>query len=325
MPDAPRQRRGARGGDEAPRAPLRVGVELGRALQRAGGGRVATPPRGVVGGAGQRLGRPVVGGRGRGGTVPRAPVGVGVAVEGGGQGLVGRPALGEAGRAVDSRAQERMAEAHPRTIGRQQPGALDRIERVGPDADALGGAQQRPHLAAVVGRREQEHPSRVVGQRRHAGHEGLLDALVERQVEPQRGAAGQLVVGEGGGQLEQGERVAARDADELLAHDRGQGAVEERRRFGAAQPREPQLGQPRRLEMPRVALARADEHADRIGLQAAGDEDERVGRRPVEPVRVVDDAQQRLLVGRRGEQAQDGHRHQEAVLDAVGRQPEGAP
>ncbi len=34
---------------------------------------------------------------------------------------------------------------------------------------------------------------------------------------------------------------------------------------------------------------------------------------------------QRLRIGRRGQQAQDGHRDQEAVLDAVGGQPEGAP
>ena len=97
------------------------------------------------------------------------------------------------------------------------------------------------------------------------------------------------------------------------------------RGVGVAQPGEPQLGQPVRVELPRVALARPDEHRDRIGLQAPGDEHERLGRRAVEPVRVVDDAQQRLRVGRRREQARDRHRDEEAVLHALGRQPEGAP
>ena len=162
MPDAPGQRRGAGRGHEAPRAPLRIGVELRRALERAGGGRVAAAARGVVGGAGQRLGRLVVRRRGGGGAVPRAPVGVGLVVEHGGERLVRRAALGEAGGVVDGRAQQRMAEAQPRSLGGQQAGALDGVEGVGPDADALRGAQQRPDLAAVVGRREQEHPPRVV-------------------------------------------------------------------------------------------------------------------------------------------------------------------
>ena len=79
------------------------------------------------------------------------------------------------------------------------------------------------------------------------------------------------------------------------------------------------------LEGACVGLARADEHGDRIGLQAPGDEHERVGRRAIEPMRIVDDAQQRLRVGGGGEQPQHGDGDEEAVLDAVGGQPEGAP
>ena len=58
------------------------------------------------------------------------------------------------------------------------------------------------------------------------------------------------------GQLEQGERVAAGGAHEVLAHDRGQRAVEQRAGVGAAQPGEPQLGQPVRIEA-RVRRPRA--------------------------------------------------------------------
>ena len=79
-----------------------------------------------------------------------------------------------------------------------------------------------------------------------------------------------------------------------------------------------------RVELARVALARPDQHGDRIGLQAPRDEHERFGRRAVEPVRVVDDAQQRLRLGRRGEQAEHRHRDEEAILHALGRQPERA-
>ena len=143
-------------------AALRIGIELGGALQRAGGGRVPAAARGVVGGQGQRLGRLVVGGGGGGGAVPRAPVDVGVVVEHGGQGLVRRAPLGEARGAVDRRAHQRMAEAQPRALGGQQAGALGDVEGVGPEAEPLGGPQQRPDVAAVVGRRQHEQPPRVV-------------------------------------------------------------------------------------------------------------------------------------------------------------------
>ena len=79
-----------------------------------------------------------------------------------------------------------------------------------------------------------------------------------------------------------------------------------------------------RVELARVVVARPDEHGDRVGLQPPRHEHERLGRRAVEPVGVVDDAQQRPLVGGGGEQAQHGDRDQEAVLDPLGRQPEGA-
>ena len=196
-----------------------------------------------------------------------------------------------------------MAEAQPRALGRQQAGALDGVERRrAPTPTPLGGAQQRPDLAAVVGRREQEHPSRVVGERRRTrAMKARSMPLVQRQVEAQRRAAGALVVGEGAGQLEQGERVAAGDADELVAHDRGQAAVD-----GSGAGSSAPLSPPSRssgspcASNERASPSRAPMSTrDRVGLQPAGDEDERVGRRAVEPVGVVDDAQQRLLLGRR--------------------------
>ena len=189
MAEAPGQRRGDGGRHQALGAALGIGIELRRALQRAGGGRVPAAARGVVGGEDQRLGRLVVGGGGGGGAVPRAPVDVGLVVEHGGERLVRRTALGEARGAVDRRAHERMAEAQPRAIGGQQAGALGDVEGVGPEAQTLGGPQQRPDVAAVVGCRQHEQAARVVPERLDADHEGALDALVERQVQAQWRAA----------------------------------------------------------------------------------------------------------------------------------------
>jgi hypothetical protein len=279
----------------------------------------------VVGGAGQLVCRLVVRSRGGGGAVPRPPIGVRVVVERGGQRLVGRAPLGEPRSVVDGRAQQRMAEAQSRAVGGKEARALGGVERVGGHAEVLGRAQQRPHVAAVVDRGEKQELPCVLGERFDARHERPLDALVERQVDAQPRATAALVLGQHTGQLEQGERIAAGGADELLAHDRGQRAVEQGGGVGIAQSGEPQLRQPMRVELPCIVLARCDEHRNRIGLQTPRHEDERVGRRAVQPVRVVDHAQQRLRVRGRREQAEDGHRDDEAVLHAVGRQPERAP
>ena len=48
-----------------------------------------------------------------------------------------------------------------------------------------------------------------------------------------------------------------------------------------------------------------------LGEQAAGDEPENLRRALIEPLRVVDDGDERLLVGDRGEQRQRGEPHQE--------------
>jgi hypothetical protein len=135
-----------------------------------------------------------------------------------------------------------------------------------------------------------------------------------------------LVGGQRGRQLVQRERVAAGGAHQRVAHGGGQLAVLIEQGDGVAlvEADEGELGQARRLEAPRLALARGDEQGDGIGLQAPGDEHERLGRGAVEPVRVVDHAQQRLVVGDRGQDAEQRDRDEEAILDAVGGQPEGA-
>ena len=325
VPDAAGQRRGARGGHQALGAALRIGVELGRALERARGGGVPAAARGVVGREGQRLGRLVVRGRGGGGAVPRAPVGVGA------RRRARRPAprapraarrSRRRGRRPSAAADGGSAAARPRPSSRPARSTASRASGPTPTPSAARSSVPTSPLSSAAASRS--IAPRVVGEGLHAAHEGPLDALVQRQVEAQRRAAGALVVAERARQLEQRERVAAGDVDQLVAHDRGQGAVEQGPRLGVAQPGEPQLGQPVRLERARVALARSDQHGDRVGLQPPGDEHERLGRRAVEPVGVVDHAQQRLVVGHGREQAQHGDRDEEAVLDALGGQPEGA-
>ena len=86
-----------------------------------------------------------------------------------------------------------------------------------------------------------------------------------------------------------------------------------------------QLGEGRRRRTCRSAPSRAAKtSSDPVGTEPAGAEQQRVGRGGVEPVRVVDDAQHQVLLGRGGEHRQRRDRHQER-LDRRARPPRRTP
>lgn len=60
-------------------------------------------------------------------------------------------------------------------------------------------------------------------------------------------------------------------------------------------------------------FAYADDEADAVRVQAAGDETEHLRRFGIEPVRVIDDAQQRLCFSRPGKQRERRQSHQEPL------------
>lgn len=84
-----------------------------------------------------------------------------------------------------------------------------------------------------------------------------------------------------------------------------------RRRVEAAQAK---LREPARLKPAALPFAGGEEHHDALGLEPPGDEDECGCGGVVEPVRVVHDAEQRLLLRCLGEQAQRRKRDEEAVV-----------
>ena len=149
----------------------------------------------------------------------------------------------------------------------------------------------------------------------------LADRLAAGQPEP----AGELGDVPGARQLEQRERVAVALGDDLLA-DRGvQRAVhvvqQQRARIAVAEPADRQLGEPGE-DVVADARPRGAHERDPLGEQAAGDEAEDLRRGVVEPLRVVDDADERLLLGDLGEQRQRREPDQEAVGRGPGAQPE---
>ena len=123
-------------------------------------------------------------------------------------------------------------------------------------------------------------------------------------------------------QLQQRERVPARLGDEPLADvivepagdDRGQ----QRARVVVVEPGELELGQTRKP----VRFTHREHHRDGLGEQPAGDEPEHLRGGLVEPLQVVDDAQQRLRLGHLRQERERGETDEEAVRCRAGRETE---
>ena len=181
------------------------------------------------------------------------------------------------------------------------------VERLVEDVDAVG----------LHGRDDDERALRLVRQVVELAAERALDARARRQRRGQRLAAGELAGVEQRGDLDQRERVAAGRRDELLGDlvgDAG-GALGQQRarrlRVERGDVHPPQAG---RRGVEALAVARGEDEDDALGADAPRGEEQRLERRGVEPVDVVDDGQQRLVLGGRAEQAEHGGGDGEAVV-----------
>ena len=144
----------------------------------------------------------------------------------------------------------------------------------------------------------------------------MLDAAGQGPRIGQPETARHLGRGQAARQLQQGERVAARLGHDPVAHalvqapeDRG---GEQCARVGVGKPVHVELRQADERVLLR-RLADGEHHRDPLGQQTPGDEREHQRGGLVEPLRVVDHADQRKRFGGLGQQAQDGHGHQEAI------------
>ena len=127
-------------------------------------------------------------------------------------------------------------------------------------------------------------------------------------------------------QLQQRQRIAACLADDLVANPRvegpGEHRVQQRARLVVAQALDHQLRQSRQL----IARNAGREHqTDRFRLQTARHEREDLRRGAIEPLLVIHQADQRLLLGHLGEQAQDRQPDQEAIWRRPGADAERRP
>ncbi len=128
------------------------------------------------------------------------------------------------------------------------------------------------------------------------------------------------------GELEQGKRVSMGLGDDPVAHALVEPARGHRGQqltgVSGGKSLEAQLGEALELRR-RAGLADRDEHHHGLRVQPARRNRQRLGRCLVEPLGVLDDAQERLLLGDVGQKAEHGEADQEAIRRNARGQPEG--
>jgi hypothetical protein len=206
-----------------------------------------------------------------------------------------------------------VAEDNPGTE-RKETLRLDSGRRPFGDAEALSGTSDQCRIADRVGRRDEQETSRFVRKSGQPSCEALLDTRRQRHVRGQPEAARELRRRQAARQLEQRERIPARLVDDPVKHalvQRGrQDGLQERPRVPVSQRLDAELWKARERA---AQLARREHERDLLRQQAPGDERECACRPSIEPLRVVDDGQQRPVFGNLRQQPQDRQPHEERV------------
>ena len=212
-----------------------------------------------------------------------------------------------------------MPEPDPRP-DLDQARLLGRRRRVGRDSEAVERAPQKGDVSEWLRRRRQHEESGLRGKRLEPAEEVLLDPTSHRYVLRQPEAARQLGLRQPAGELQQCEWVAAGLGDNSIADTLVQRAREDGRqqRTGivVVQAADRELRQAEQLLL--VSWLTDREHdGDRLRQQPASDEGERLRGGAVEPLSIIDQAEQPLLLGDVGEQAE----HREGDQKTIRRVP----
>ena len=179
---------------------------------------------------------------------------------------------------------------------RQQPDVIRIIGRCRLDAQSLRRAPQQHWVARRLSRRQQQKTSCVLGKGLQTTDEALLDPPGERLRSHPPKAERQLGCRQPARQLLQRQRIPVRLGDDPLADGRIQERMHRRseQRAGIAVAQAPHL-QPRDVLQLSTGLARCENDPERLGQQTTSHKRQGHRRRPIKPLRVIDDAYQRTL------------------------------
>ena len=216
-----------------------------------------------------------------------------------------------------------MAERHA-LADRQQP-VRRRVERAdGAIPSRSAARQQQQRIADRLGRREQQQTPRVLRQRARVGARSSPRSVPGAPAPPSipKPPASCVAVNPRGSSSNASglPRVSATIRSRTRSSSMNRTAEPSSAR---ASP----LRRPVHLELGQVLqllarLARGEHDPDRLGQQAPGHERQRQRRRLIQPLSVVDDAQQRALLGHLREQAQHRQPDEEPIRGGARAQPE---
>ena len=218
-----------------------------------------------------------------------------------------------------------MPELHPGTELHQARVHRGR-RRLGGYAQPPGRPPDQRKVAVRLGRRHQQQPPGRRGQRLQLPAEALLDPLRQRHRAGQAEPARQLRRRQPPRQLQQRQRVALR-----LGHDPvpdpiidrpGQRRAQQRPRVALPQPPDFELRQPGQR---RARFTGGEDQPDRVGGQPPGYEPQHLRGRLIQPLHVIDQADQRPFPGHLRQQAQYGQPDQEPVRRRSGGHAERDP
>lgn len=226
-----------------------------------------------------------------------------------GEGGMHAPPFGGRHRIVDRRSNQRMSKRNWRPhhdellCFRFQHCLL--IEAEGP-----GGAPQYDRIRGRFRRGQAQEGLRCDGKVIHLAQEVVLKPLTDRQRLADGRRAVQPVADGFECQLENRQRVSLRLMQQALrvgiAEPIGMDAGEQGSRIICVQPPEPDFRDAGKIHRALRRLAKREEHGQAFRVQAAGDEGECLSGLEVEPLCVVDDAEQRLLLGGACKQREGG-------------------
>jgi predicted ester cyclase len=219
-------------------------------------------------------------------------------------------------------ANERMAKGNTRPEC-DQTARLSCEGRCLRDSEDRGGPPHEVRVAGRFARGDEDEQARILRKSSHSPLEALLDPGVHGRGRRHAEAARELRRRQAAWQLHQGQGIAACFDDESLEHlviqCGGQDGLEERTGVAMTEWLDMNLGQsPERL----ADLPRREQERDPLDREPASRESEGLGRRAIEPMGVVDHAQETAFAGGLRQQAENRERHEKRVRRRSRAQPE---
>ena len=214
-----------------------------------------------------------------------------------------------------------MPKSHP-GAELDQPCVHRRCTRLDRNAQLRGRAPHQRPVPGRVGRRQRQQPPGLVGQGGQLAGEAILDPPGQRRGAGQAKPARQLRRGQPARQLQQRQRITTGLGDDQVGDPRvqrpGQRQGQQRPSVIVPEPLDDELRQPGQVS---ARIAGREHEPHRVGSQAARREPQRLHRRPIQPLLVIDHANQGTFPGHLRHQAQ----HRQAHQKPLGRRPSADP